>query len=712
MKTSILFFLLFSLNSNASPIFGKYALLPIQASDAKFAAELERSFQDSLDEREFEDVISREDKVILRRVKSRGTKADYRAEIRAILKSKNPVLNFDIKVEQEKQDLKKLSLTISNQDANNIFYRESIFDYETIDDFQKRLTFWINEFKNILPPVGQIISVSGGKLQVKIVHGSSTDQYINRPFHVGKFNYKSDFSYESYEKMGAITARDRNLFEGYIYSKYRSKALKAGDHILFLKSEDFALKNKERIAKSETYFNYLNSPQYSLLDCTLLPIIGNLKSNDDFYKQLSQIVVDNKLCKYRDDKNLDKILSKHKGQLEEYLNNEVVLSNLANILRVGALFRLGIHKIINGVSIQFDVISENGKNIYYSKLTVIEEYDEDYIAQLLLGWIVDYKKTLPLTGRIIQIRGENLLIDIPAGLVEGTKQEFKITRPLSLIYEDLNGNRKVTWKTKTIAYGTIDSIKKNHSIGTVFKFADKKSKIREGDWVFIDELNFQIKKDIYLIKKHNVKGSRNIGAAKLSTEITNVAAESNSETILGIGLGLDLYLPFGLVFFGEAVRNLSGGDQSISNNNFSAAIGYSFTPRLYDYFALVDLFVGQRIVNYDLEGLDARGIGDLKYSGLFLGVRTEIPIYKKFSLLAQANYHPSDTVDNTDSLLGDVEESTGLDLLFTGIYKLKDKHRLYFEYHNKSYNSLYDGVDKSRIKIQSNLIKLGYGIEF
>lgn len=712
MRYGLFFFFLFSVNTVASPIFGKFALMPVKSSDKNFGNQLEKSFLDSLKNSEFENIINRDEQVILARVKQRGTKKDYDIELQNLFASKKPDLIFNISVVDEKEDVRKLAFTVSNKDENNIFYRESIFDYDTVEEFQRRLGFWMDEFKNILPPVGEVVQNVAGKLVIKIVHGSSTDNFINRPFHIGKFNFQTDFSYESYEKMGATTARAGSLFEGYTYAKYKSKNVSRGDLVLFLKNEDFALKNKERISKSETYFNYLNSPQYSLLDCTLLPILGNMKNNKIFYKQLSEIVVDNKLCKFRDDTNVDKILSKYEGRLEEYLNNEVVLSQLANILRVGALFRLGIHNVINGVSVQFDVISENGKNIYYSKFTIIEEYDEDYIAQLLLGWIIDYKKTLPLTGRIIQIRGENLLIDIPSGLVEGTKQEFKIIRPLSLIYEDLKGNRKVTWKTKTIAYGTIDSIRKNHSIGTVFKFVDKQSRIREGDWVFIEDLDFQIKKDIYLIKKHNVKSTRNIGEAKLSTEFTSVSTEGNSETIFGVGLGLDFYLPFGLVLTGEAVRNLSGGDQSISNNNFMAAVGYSFTPRVYDYFALVDLLVGQRIVNYNLSGLEEKGIGDLKYSGYFLGIRTEVPIYKKFSIEGQLNYQPADDVDNSNTLFGKVAESTGLDVLLTGIYKLDKEKKIYFEFHNKTYSSVYDGVDKVNLKIQSNLIKIGYGLSF
>ncbi len=704
---------LFSLNALARPIFGTFYLSPIKAPDKRFATDLESLFLSSLKKKYFQNVISNEDREILSRVKSRGTKKDYEVEFTNIIGTKTPGLNFNIEVRNKHDGLKELRLSIANKNKQNIFYRESTFDYETLDEFQKRLGYWIEEFKNILPPVGEVIKSQEGYLTIKIVHGSSTDKYVGRPFNVGYFNYESDFNYDSYEKMGAITGQSGAFFEGQIYSKHKSLNIAEGDHILFLKSEEFSLANRERVTRSETYFNYLNSPQYSLLDCSLLPIVGNMKNNEKFYKRLSKVVVSNKLCKYRDDKNVEKILKKYKGQLEEYLSNEVVLSNLANILRVGALFRLGIHKVLNGVSVQFDVISENGKNIYYSKYKIIEEYDEDFIAQLLLGWILDYKKTLPLTGRIIQIRGENLLIDIPAGLVEGTKQEFKIIRPISLVYEELKNNRKITWKTKTIAYGTVDAIRKNHSIGTVFKFKNKKSKIREGDWVFIEDISFQVKKDTYLIKRHNVKTDRNIGSAKVSTEFTRIETESNEETIAGVAAALDLYLPFGLIIAGEVVRNFSGGDQSISNNNINIALGYSFTPRIYDYFAVIDTFIGHRIVNYNIADLDERGIGDLKYSGIFFGVKSEVPIYKEFSLEAQVNFSPSDNLENSNNLFREVKSSNGFDILLAAKYKLNKTRKVFLEFHNKNYNTTFDdGASEIKVNIRSNLIKLGYGISF
>tara|TARA_R110000868_G_scaffold352080_1_gene613319 strand:- start:2686 stop:4827 length:2142 start_codon:yes stop_codon:yes gene_type:complete len=710
LKFCLLFLVLIQAG-HARSIFGKYLLLPIESPEENFSYEIGEAFISNLDSVEFENAINLKTKAELDEAQLEESNKDFNELLFTFAKKNNVDLLFKIKVEKVKED-SKINLTIFNKSKVVIFARESIYDYKTTEDFANRLDLWIKEFKSVLPPVGEIVGIDKGRIAIKIVHGIESANYVGKPFHIGPFQFNSELSEDSYSRMGAVTDFIGPNFEGYVYAEFQKEKIRIGDYLIFLNKESKSAISKEKISMSETWFNYLNSPKFSLLDCTLLPLIGNVDGDGKLFDKLITRIEKQKLCKFRENQKLNEMLSKYKGDLEEHLSNETVLSNLAEILRVGALFRLGIYRIINGVSLKFDVVSENGKNIYYSKYLVIESYDEEYISELLIGWIVDYKKNLPLNGKVVQIRGSNLLIDIPAGLVEGTKQEFKVLRPTSLRYEEVNGNRQISWKTKEIAYGTIDSINKLHSIGTLFKFADKEARVLEGDWVVIENLSYQIKEESYLIKKHNLKNNRNIGLAKVSTEFTNVATKKNNETILGVGLGFDFYLPYGLLLTVEGVKNLSGGDQSISNNNFNASLGYSFTPRIYDFFTFVDIFVGKRIVNYSLATLGEQGIGNLKYDGFYIGVRSEIPIYKKFSVQGQFAYIPSDTVTNTNTLFGKVKGSNGLDIRLIGKYFLTNTTRMFFEFHHNVYSSTYDGVDKVKQTIASDLVKIGYGIEF
>jgi hypothetical protein len=696
----------------AAPIFGTFELRPIESKDQKLASVVEKAFKSRIDHKRFSDRIDGELSDELKKIKEEKTAREYLAALKKSKSTKIADLIFNIKIQKQKHDLKKLTFVIENNSGRTIFTRESVYDYEGADDYSDRLTLWLTEFEDLLPSSAKITQTSEGNIGLKLVHGSKRLDYRSRPFYIGKYKYDIDSSQDDYDKMGAVTQMKDGKGEGYVFKEFSHLKLKVGSQVIFLNSAAKMNGKQEELVVSETWFNYLNLPKHSLLNCALLPVIGNLKSRVGLHKKLMKMVTDYKMCKFRNNAQLNTILEKHKHNYEEYLGNETVLKLLSQKLKVGALFRLKVYKVLNGISLKFDVVSENGKNIYFSKYMVIEDYNEKYITELVYGWIINYKKSLPLTGRIIQIRDKNLLIDVPAGLVDGSQQEFKVIRPVSLRYEDVLGNRKVKWNTETVAYGVINKIEKFHSIGNIFKYVDRKSEVREGDWISIEDLDYNIKTDNLLYKKHNIKNDRNIGSAHVTTEVTSVKAGGSSEAIYGFGVGLDFYLPFGLIFTGESVRNISGGDSSISNNNFMFSLGYSFTPRLYDFLSLIDVFVGKKIVNYNISGLGGTGIGDLKYSGFFVSTRVEVPIYEKFSLLGEFSLSPSDSVTNTNTLFGNVASSKSYGFTVTGKYKFENGHSLNADFSHTTYNSTYDGVDGVTVNLGSNLVKLTYAIDF
>ena len=270
-----------------------------------------------------------------------------------------------------------------------------------------------------------------------------------------------------------------------------------------------------------------------------------------------------------------------------------------------------------------EVVGENGEAIYFAKYAVIEKADTDYIKDLVGGWIQEYRASLPLSGKVVQIIDDRVIMDIPATSVDGYEQDFLIVRPTSLKYEDIKGQKKISWKKKTLAKGVIESHNKNHSVGKIWEFVDKKSIIKEGDWIVINRVKTD--KDSVVFKRHNIKNRRKAGSIRLLAEVIQVAADETgeSESLFNIGAALELYFPQGYILLGEASRNINGGDESISNNNFTIAGGYSFTPRLFDYLSLLDFFAGYRIVNYDLERLQVLGVQSLSFKGPYVGARVE-----------------------------------------------------------------------------------------
>jgi len=710
---SIIVFLFFSYSTYGRSIFGTYQIRQGQCDLGRSCDRIAEDFVNKIDTNRFSPSYEGYESVQKSDVVDGMTINEYLDGFkRESVAGSRVDLYFSFSVQNSDKGLKKLGFFIENKNGQTIFNRESVYDYDKTSEYSTRLKKWLDEFAAIMPPVAKITKVEEGKISLKIIHGNTKQQLKGRPFYVGVFDYSTNLFGDDYTEMGTVTNVSGSFGDAYVYKEFAENNFKVGDQVIILRGNQNIDKSREKVIVSETWFNYLNLPKYSLLNCAMLPVVSNMKNGEKLHEQLVEMVTDYKLCKFRNSEKLNKILDKYKDNYEGYLNNETVLQLISKKLEVGALFRTKVYQVLNGVSIKFDVVSENGKNIYYSKYMIIENYDTDYITELVYGWILDYKNSLPLSGRIIQIRDKNLLIDIPAGLVDGSEHEFKVIRPISLRYEEVLGNRKVKWNTETIAYGAINRIEKYHSIGNIFKYANKNTKVKEGDWILIEGLEYNIKKDDLLYNKHNLKSKRNIGSGRVTTEITNIKAGGKSESIYGFGVALDFYLPYGLIFTGESVRNLSGSDSSISNNNFMFSLGYSFTPRLYEYLSLVDVYIGKKIVNYDISSMGAFGIGDLKYSGFFLGATGEVPIYKSFSLLGTFNFSPSDSVENTDKVFGDVASSKSFALKLSGKYQFDNGHALIVNYSKMKFKSTYDGVDGVESTLNSDLIKISYGIDF
>ena len=306
-------------------------------------------------------------------------------------------------------------------------------------------------------------------------------------------------------------------------------------------------------------------------------------------------------------------------------------------------------------------------------------------------------------------------MDIPATSVDGYEQDFLIVRPTSLKYEDIKGQKKISWKKKTLAKGVIESHNKNHSVGKIWEFVDKKSIIKEGDWIVINRV--KTGEDSVVFKRHNIKNRRKAGSIRLLAEVIQVAADETgeSESLFNIGAALELYFPQGYILLGEASRNINGGDESISNNNFTIAGGYSFTPRLFDYLSLLDFFAGYRIVNYDLERLQVLGVQSLSFKGPYVGARVEVPFYKKVSAIAGLNLYPFDNVKNDEpaKLFGEAQSSRAIELNIVAKYRLTKSSQIFLDYKKSFYKSKFDnGPEEISVNINSDLIRAGFSLDF
>jgi len=214
-----------------------------------------------------------------------------------------------------------------------------------------------------------------------------------------------------------------------------------------------------------------------------------------------------------------------------------------------------------------------------------------------------------------------------------------------------------------------------------------------------------------------IKNRRKAGSVRFIAEVAQIEASSTgeSESLFNAGIGVDFYFPQGFILIGEASRNFSGSDESISNNNFTIAGGYSFTPRLFKYFSLVDAYLGYRIVNYDLEGLELLGVKSLAYKGPYIGARVEVPFYRKFSALVGLNIYPFDKVKNDDpqKLFGEADASRAVELNLVAKYRIIKEGQIFLDYKKIIYKSNFNNdVEDVSVNINSDLIRVGFALDF
>ena len=217
------------------PIFGTFKLISIESKDQKLASAVEKEFMSRIDHKRFSDKIDPEQSDELKKIKEEKTAREYLDALKNSKSTKSADLTFNIKIQKQKHDLKKLIFVIENNSGRMIFTRESVYDYENTDGYADRLMLWLTEFEDLLPSSAQITQVSEGNIGLKIVHGSKRLDYRSRPFYIGKYKYDIGSSHEDYDKMGAVTQMDKGKGEGYIFKEFSHLKLKIGSQVIFLK---------------------------------------------------------------------------------------------------------------------------------------------------------------------------------------------------------------------------------------------------------------------------------------------------------------------------------------------------------------------------------------------------------------------------------------------------------------------------------------------
>lgn len=620
--------LTYASESDLKPIqLRSYFTFPPEGVSGNTAGQLEEEINSVLEKHQIKTVTN------LRRQREIKAYKDYSQQaIKETFKSLS-VDNIIIPTLTVKDDgLINSSLTIYDQQLNALYKKVSQNNkgrYSNIRSISK----WLDDYFTNLPPVGKISSYNYAlnkySVDIQFPKMISLASYKGREFNIYCIS-KLCSNEDKKERTGVFYQVDGKVIKGFIYNNPFSENQKFfDDRWIVIPSNKAPTKIEKNIEISSK--NIENSPNYahSLRGCFTLPFIGNVKDIEQIREDFIRKIERDGRCINRVDPQIMQILEKYQTNLPFYLSKNKIIKLIAHKSSSGSIFRIKINEHKMGVIVSFEVIGQNGMDIYFSRRKILNEYDPGFINNLLYQWMLKYVKNLPLDASVIESVEQNVLFDLGIRAVHRNDQNFEIIRPEKITIAKHGDKSDTKWQGRVIAQGVVREIHNKNSLGYILTTVDASTSIRAGDWVRL--IGYDKLADIKpIFMKHNIKNQRHRFRLNAGFDVSKLSGSStNDKTIASLYLGADIFFPYGLLGYLESERDLSNlGDFSLSRNNFKAALGYSTIIDGNLLVSLFDIHIGYMNSYLETSALAINGLGDLSYEGPYASIRFEAPIYK------------------------------------------------------------------------------------
>ena len=459
-------------------------------------------------------------------------------------------------------------------------------------------------------------------------------------------------------------------------------------------------------------FNYRYN--YSFLSCAVLPITGHFdgdlnKIRDSF---LQKMKADGR-CRVKNDVNFLNIFNKYKQNINSYVKDSGVLKVFADTLMAGSIFRVTVNKHLMNHRVSLDVIADNGRDILFRERAVIDQGNEEAIADLLRTWMIKYIRGIPYHALVEEAAENEVFFNLGESAVHTNNQAFTVYRPERMTLNRMGLGHTAKWEKKKVGTGLVYKTEEQHSVGKILSEKDfaGRSFIRKGDWVVLSDIDVlkQVKPTFAL---HNLKKNRQTGRLKLGGNIqaikTDIKNEEKSADISSISAGAELFLPFSFLFNLEFERfNGEGVDGGLKDGStYNAGLGYSAILEGSLFVSTVDVYAGY--INYflPLSSVDSIFVGNVNAGGLYASARMEMPLYEKMNFHAGVLASPSMSGEVDDTILGDLKEASYYSLSANVDYKLGRRFSMFVEYFYDSFTFTQE-VDDVKTTVNTNKFKLG-----
>ncbi len=420
--------------------------------------------------------------------------------------------------------------------------------------------------------------------------------------------------------------------------------------------------------------------EYSMRKCLLLPITDSVGGAIAYkvHQELEDYLMGSGWCSYSSNSPLIAIFAKYRNKLESYLKNPDVIQVAAEKTQAGSILRINLVSHISGVEVQFDVVGDNGVDIYFSEKVLLNKDDVKLIVQTIKNWLLLYEKNIPYDGRVVGVLGDQITIDIGRNYRVGISDVIKIRRAINKKRHPLL-KRIVEWETIHLAKGKIFNVSDDQALGTIKTYTSKQ-KVLVGDWVSVikaEEKDITQKYSYPEVKANEFGKIGNIGINLefSKTDVSNVYNGSRSvgSTIIGLGIESEVWITreyLGMFEFGRRFGalsrksgTLSGSDTvSITEGTFKLMGGYRYLPLGFFYGPQVDFYGGYGVYSFNMDSSTTDGFGENEIGGIIMGVKASIPLQKVFRAFVKAEVMPIPKFKETAGLYGAAQSESSVQI--------------------------------------------------
>lgn len=423
----------------------------------------------------------------------------------------------------------------------------------------------------------------------------------------------------------------------------------------------------------------------SMRNCMLLPVTDGVDNKVGFqvFENIENYIKDGTWCTYKSNSELINILGQYSKNLESHLNNKDVLKVVADKTKAGTLIRISLAIGANSSDVRVEVIGENGEDRYFKEQTLLKTNDSLVISQTIKNWLDIYEKTIPYSGRVKGVLGDQFTIDIGKKSQIYNGSEVVIERPTNKRQHPLL-KEVIDYQTEKIADARVFDVSDNQAQARVLSYEGNK-KLRLEDWVkvravelrkAVEQVSFDNKEDLEFGKLGSIGIYLNLGSGSVSQSGTT--EKSMDGLLIGGDLEAEIWatrnwwlgLDFGkkLGSYSKDIGTFADENNSTDNSSLRLKIGYKYLPMGFFYGPQVDIYGGYGNYSYGLNTNTADNFTTFTFSGLLLGTRGSIPIYEGMRMYLLIDFLLTSSYKEKVRIFGTDESSSNYRLEFGGQY--------------------------------------------